>query len=52
LPRLSAEHLEWALAGWVRATRPAQDDEPMALDGQTVRGAASGEQAAPHLLSV
>jgi predicted transposase YbfD/YdcC len=51
LPRLSVEHLEWALAGWVRATRPAEDSEPVAVDGKTVRGAASAEQRAPHLLA-
>lgn len=52
LPRLSVEHLEWALAGWVRATRPAQDTEPAALDGKTVRGARTADQPAPHLLTV
>ena len=52
LPRLSVERLEWALAGWVRATRPVADTEPVALDGKTVGGAGSATQAAPHLLSV
>lgn len=52
LPRLSAECLEWAVAGWVRATRPAADTEALALDGKTVRGAGTATQAAPHLLSV
>ena len=51
LPRLSAAHLEWALAGWVRATRPQPDTEPVAVDGKTVRGAATSTQAAPHLLA-
>jgi hypothetical protein len=51
LPRLSAQHLEWALAAWVRATRPQDDAEPVAVDGKTVRGAATAEQAAPHLLA-
>jgi predicted transposase YbfD/YdcC len=51
LPRLSAQHLEWALAAWVRATRPDDDTEPVAVDGKTVRGAATVEQAAPHLLA-
>jgi DDE_Tnp_1-associated len=51
LPRLSAEHLEWALADWLRATLQAKEDEPIALDGKSVRGAAQGEQKAPHLLS-
>jgi predicted transposase YbfD/YdcC len=51
LPRLSAEHLEWALADWLRVTLQASADEPIALDGKSVRGAATGEQKAPHLLS-
>jgi predicted transposase YbfD/YdcC len=51
LPRLSAEHLEWALADWMRATLVAQADEPIAVDGKSVRGATTGEQKAPHLLS-
>jgi predicted transposase YbfD/YdcC len=52
LPRLAVETLEWALAGWVRATRPADDTEPAALDGKTVRGARTADQPAPHLLAV
>ncbi len=51
LPRLSAEHLEWALAAWVRATRPCDDAEPVAVDGKTVRGAGTAERVAPHLLA-
>ena len=51
LPRISAEHLEWALADWMRATLVAQADEPIAVDGKSVRGARTGEQKAPHLLS-
>lgn len=51
LPRLSVEHLEWGLAAWVRATRPQEDGEPVAVDGKTVRGAGTREQAAPHLLA-
>jgi hypothetical protein len=51
LPRLSAEHLEWALADWVRATLLATDDDPLALDGKTVRGAGAAGHIAPHLLS-
>ena len=51
LPRLSVEHLEWALAAWVRATRPVEDRGPVAVDGTTVRGAGAGERAAPHLLA-
>jgi predicted transposase YbfD/YdcC len=52
LPRLSAAHFEWALAGWIFQTRPRDDAETVALDGKTVCGAASGEERAPHLLSV
>jgi predicted transposase YbfD/YdcC len=56
LPRLSVGELEWALAAWVRYTRPAVDREPLALDGKTVRGAGlvqpDGTRQAPHLLSV
>jgi predicted transposase YbfD/YdcC len=51
LPRLSAEHIEWALADWIRATLVATPDDPIALDGKTVRGARTSEQAALHLLS-
>lgn len=51
LPRLSVEHLEWALAAWVRATRAGDDQEPVAVDGKTVRGAGTDDQAAPHLLA-
>jgi predicted transposase YbfD/YdcC len=51
LPRLSVEHLEWALADWIRATLVAGADEPVALDGKSLRGAATHEQKAPHLLS-
>lgn len=52
LPRLSVEHFEWALAGWLLHTRPRIDREPLALDGKTVCGARAGEGRAPHLLSV
>lgn len=52
LPRLSAEHLEWALAGWILQTRPRDDHEPVALDGKTVCGATTREERAPHLVSV
>jgi predicted transposase YbfD/YdcC len=51
LPRISVEHLEWALADWIRATLVAAADEPIALDGKSIRGATTGEQKAPHLLS-
>lgn len=52
LPRLSAAHLEWALASWVQATRPHPDHEAVALDGKALRGVAGDEERAPHLLSV
>jgi predicted transposase YbfD/YdcC len=52
LPRLSAAHLEAAVAAWVRTTRPVRDREPLAMDGKTVRGAGTATQPAPHLLSV
>ncbi len=51
LPRLDAEHIEWTLADWIRKTLKAKPDEPIALDGKTVRGAGTAEHAAPHLLS-
>jgi predicted transposase YbfD/YdcC len=51
LPRLNAEQIEWALADWIRMTLHASPDDPIALDGKTVRGAGSAEYPAPHLLS-
>jgi DDE_Tnp_1-associated len=50
LSRLSAAAIEWTLARWVSSTRPPNDTEAVALDGKVVRGARSGDQAAPHLL--
>jgi len=52
LPRLSAAHLEAALAAWVRQTRPRRDREPVAVDGKVVRGAVTLTQPAPHLRSI
>jgi predicted transposase YbfD/YdcC len=52
LPRLSADQVEWALASWVFHTRPRPDREPVALDGKTICGAASGMARAPQVLSV
>jgi predicted transposase YbfD/YdcC len=52
LPRLSAGQIELVLATWVNASRPHDDEEAVALDGKTVRGAASHQQKGPHLLSV
>lgn len=51
LPRLDAQHIEWTLADWIRTTLCAEAEDPIALDGKTVRGARKGEQPAPHLLS-
>jgi predicted transposase YbfD/YdcC len=51
LPRLNAEQIEWVLADWVRSTLQALPDDPIALDGKTLRGASTDEHAAPHLLS-
>lgn len=52
LPRLSAAHLEWALASWIQATRRRPDHEAVALDGKVLCGAATEAQRAPQLLSV
>jgi predicted transposase YbfD/YdcC len=51
LPQVDAPALERVLGTWVQATTMAPADEPLALDGKTVRGARSGEQTAPHLLA-
>lgn len=51
LPQLDASAIERVLGRWVQATTTAPADEPLALDGKTVRGARSGEQTAPHLLA-
>lgn len=51
LPRLCAEQVEAVVAVWVRATRPANDVEAVAMDGKAVRGAATADRAAPHLLA-
>jgi hypothetical protein len=51
LPRLNAEQVEWAIADWVRATMRGAPDEPIALDGKTIRGAKRAGQSGPHLLS-
>jgi len=51
LPRLEVQAVEQVLGRWIQATLRAAADEPIALDGKTVRGARTGEQAAPHLLS-
>jgi predicted transposase YbfD/YdcC len=51
LPRLASHQFEWALARWVRATLTTAEEDAVALDGKTVRGAASPGQVAPHLLA-
>jgi hypothetical protein len=51
LPQLDAAAIERVLGHWVQATTTAPADEPLALDGKTLWGARSGDQAAPHLLA-
>ncbi len=51
LPQVDACAIERVLGRWVQATTAAEASEPLALDGKTVRGARTGEQSAPHLLS-
>jgi predicted transposase YbfD/YdcC len=51
LPKLCADSLERVLAAWVQATLHTSPEDAIALDGKTVRGAATAEQKAPHLLS-
>ncbi len=51
LPQLDASAIEGVLGQWVQATTTAAADEPLALDGKTVRGARVGKQTAPHLLA-
>ncbi len=52
LPQLSAEAVEVVVGTWVQATLHAPAEEPLVADGKTVRGAATADAAAPHLLSV
>jgi predicted transposase YbfD/YdcC len=51
LPRLDVSQVEGALVDWIRMTLAAKPDEPIALDGKTVRGAGTDDHKAPHLLS-
>jgi len=51
LPRLDVSQVEGALADWIRMTLVACPDDPIALDGKTVRGAGTDDHEAPHLLS-
>jgi hypothetical protein len=52
LPRLDAQAIEVVLATWVRSSRPQQDEEAVAFDGKTLRGAGTAEQPAPHWASL
>ncbi len=51
LPRLDAQTMEKVLGRWIQATLQAAADDPIALDGKTVRGARNADGNAPHLLS-
>lgn len=51
LPQLDAAAIEQVLGKWMQATTMAPAEEPLALDGKTVRGARTEEQAPPHLLA-
>ena len=51
LPRLDVAIVEEVRGRWIQATLQARADDPIALDGKTVRGAHHGEEKAPHLLS-
>ena len=51
LPWLDVCQVEGALADWIRMTLSASPDDPIALDGKTVRGAGTDDHEAPHLLS-
>jgi predicted transposase YbfD/YdcC len=50
-PQLDVTALEAVLAIWVQATLEASPDDPIALDGKTVRGAGTDAAPAPHLLA-
>ena len=50
-PQLDVLALERVLAVWVQATSVAKPDDPLALDGKTLRGARTGTESAPHLLA-
>jgi predicted transposase YbfD/YdcC len=51
LPQLDVQAVEDVLGRWIQATLQARADDPIALDGKTVRGARTAEGKAPHLLS-
>lgn len=50
VPRLDPEQLEWRLAGWIQQDVAA--DEPLAVDGKTVRGSGAAQGVPVQLLSV
>ena len=50
-PQLDVLTFETVIARWVQATLVAAPDEPLALDGKTLRGARTGTESAPHLLA-
>jgi predicted transposase YbfD/YdcC len=50
-PRCLPSRSNARLPDWIRSTLVAGPDDPIALDGKTVRGARTDQQAAPHLLS-
>ena len=49
LPRFDVSQVEGALADWICITWVAPSDDPIALDGKTVRGAGTDDQKATHL---
>ena len=51
LPQLDVNALETPLCCWIRGTVNMTSSEPIALDGNVVRGARTSDQMAPHLLS-
>src|SRR5579875_430049 len=51
LPRLCVVSIEAVLATWTQESRTETGAEAVAYDGKTVRGAATGGDRAPHLLS-
>ena len=51
LPQLDVQVVDDVLGRWIQATLQATAEDPIALDGKTVRGARTAEGIAPHLLS-
>ena len=50
-PQLDVLRREMVLAQWVQATLVAAPDDPIALDGKTLRGARTTTESAPPLLA-